>query len=50
MAGKGKRVTFHGAFTSKRDAVAKERSIGGFIRSMKIRGRKRYVVMKKRKG
>jgi hypothetical protein len=48
MAGKGKKITFHGAFSTKARAVKKERSIGGFIRAVSIKGRKRYVVMKRK--
>ena len=52
MAGRGKKVTFHGAFKHKRDAVKKEKSIGGFIRAtLFCRQRKcskRYLVMKER--
>lgn len=48
MAKRGKRVTFHGAFKSKADAVRKERSVGGFIQPRNIRGHRRYVVMTER--
>jgi hypothetical protein len=49
-AGRGRRFTFHGAFGTKAKAAAKERSEGkgAFIRRVTIRGRRRYVVMKKK--
>jgi hypothetical protein len=49
-AGKGRRFSFHGAFGTKAKAAAKERSEGrgAFIRRVKIRGKTRYVVMKKK--
>ena len=49
-AGKGKRFTFHGAFSTKADAKRKERSegTGAFIRRVKIKGHFRYVVMRQR--
>jgi hypothetical protein len=50
MAGKGKKLTFHGAFTLKRKAQAKERKVGGFIRQIKVRGQRRYAVLKRSKG
>lgn len=50
MAGKGKKFTFHGAFTSKRKAVTKERKVGGFIKTIKVLGQRRYAVLKARKG
>lgn len=46
MAGRGRRVTFHGAFATKAKAKAKERKVGGFIRTATIRGHRRYIVMK----
>ncbi len=49
-AGKGRQFTFHGAFTKKADAVAKEREVGGFIREAMVKGQKRYMVMKKNPG
>lgn len=50
MAGKGKRVTFHGAFKKKADAVKKEKRIkGAFIRPIRVRGQKRFAVMSRRK-
>jgi hypothetical protein len=50
MAGRGRKVTFHGAFGSKAKAVAKERKVGGFIKRVKVRGDTRYVVMTERRG
>jgi hypothetical protein len=48
MAKKGRKVTFHGAFTSKEKAVAKEQRVGGFIKQITVRGSRRYVVMTRR--
>jgi len=45
MAAAGRRVTFHGAFSHKADAVRKERQVGGFIRPAFIRGSGRYLVL-----
>lgn len=45
MAKRGRRVTFHGAFGKKSDAVRKEKQVHGFIRRTKVRGDTRYVVM-----
>jgi hypothetical protein len=50
MAKRGRKVTFHGAFKSKEKAVAKERSVGGFIRPITVRGHRRFVVMTRRGG
>lgn len=49
MAKKGRLFTFHGAFKSKADARAKERSTGGFIKIIKVKGQKRYSVITKNK-
>jgi hypothetical protein len=46
----GRKVVFHGAFTSKRKAVTKERKVGGFIRRAKVNGSTRYIVMTHKKG
>ena len=46
---RGHKVTFHGAFSTKRKAVNKERKVGGFIRRKIINGHVRYVVMTGRK-
>jgi hypothetical protein len=43
--GVGRRFTFHGAFGTKAAAQAKERAVGGFIRSTTIGGRRRYLVL-----
>lgn len=45
MAKRGRKVSFHGAFKRKADAVAKEQAVGGFIREIRVRGQRRYVVM-----
>lgn len=45
MAGKGKQFDFHGSFTSKAEAVKKEKEVGGFIREHKINGKLRYFVL-----
>lgn len=45
MAKSGRTLTFHGAFGSKAAAVARERKVGGFIRTYTIKGHSRYVVM-----
>ena len=50
MAGRGRRYTFHGAFSSKAKAQARERArSGSFIRRYKMRRLGlRYVVMRER--
>ena len=48
MAGTGKKVKFHGAYKSKKDAKAKERKVGGYIREITVRGHKRYAVLTRR--
>jgi hypothetical protein len=48
MAKRGRTVVFHGAFSSKADAVRKEKSVGGFIEKTTIHGKTRFVVMTKR--
>lgn len=45
MAGKGRNFTFHGAFKTKRSAVKKERSVGGFI----VKRSNRFYVLKPKK-
>jgi hypothetical protein len=52
MAGLGRKVKFHGAFGSKEKARQKEQSLGSgaFIKTMMVRGHRRYVVMTKRGG
>ncbi len=45
----GRRVCFHGAFSSKADARRKERRVRGFIRRLRIRGHVRYVVMTRKR-
>lgn len=47
MAGKGRGVEFHGAFTSKADAVRKERRVPGayVVRVRMKRNGVRYLVL-----
>lgn len=45
MAKTGRRFRFHGAFSLKKDAKKKERSVGGFIRRIRVRGSTRYAVL-----
>ena len=49
MAGYGKKFDFHGSFTSKEAAVAKEKEVNGFIREKFIDGKTRYFVLTERK-
>jgi hypothetical protein len=46
MAGRGRTVTFHGAFKSKVRAKRKERRVHGYIRRARIKGHTRYLVLK----
>jgi predicted GIY-YIG superfamily endonuclease len=47
---KGKRMDIFGAFKSKKDAVEREREHkGAFIREKKIKGKTRFIVMRKNK-
>lgn len=49
MAKRGKRVVFHGAFSSKADAKRKERAGSGrFIVPRTIKGHRRFIVMSER--
>lgn len=49
MAGRGRKFKFHGAFKSKRKAMAKERAGNNrFIRETKIKGHRRYIVMSRK--
>jgi hypothetical protein len=51
MAKRGRKVTFHGAFGTKAKAKQKERAGSDrFIKEVKVRGQKRFVVMSRRKG
>jgi hypothetical protein len=43
------KITFHGAYKSKREAIKKERKVKGFIKTYNIKGHKRYVVMKSKR-
>lgn len=45
MAGKGRKVKFHGAYLKKEDAQRKEKAVNGFIREVFVRGQKRYAVL-----
>jgi hypothetical protein len=45
MAGSGKHFDFHGSFSSKENAMEKEKEVGGFIREHKIDGKMRYFVL-----
>lgn len=48
---RGRKVTFHGAFGTKKKALAKERRLkGGFIRKVRMKGRgTRFLVLTRRK-
>ena len=49
MVGRGRKFKFHGAFKSKRKAMAKERAGSNrFIREAKIKGHRRYIVMSRK--
>lgn len=50
MAKRGKKVTFHGAFGSKKKAKAKERRTrGAFIRKVTIKRKARWLVLTKKR-
>lgn len=50
MAGIGKKYDFHGSFTSKSEAVKKERETkDAFIRERRVGGKVRYFVLTERK-
>jgi len=49
MAGTGKKFDFHGSFSEKSKAVAKEKEVSGFIRERKVDGKIRYFVLTERK-
>lgn len=49
MAKCGRKICFHGAFTSKAKAVKKERQVGGFIRRVKMKGQVRYMVLTRKR-
>lgn len=50
MADVGKKFDFHGSFTSKSEAVKKERETpGSFVRERKVNGKVRYFVLTERK-
>lgn len=47
----GRRTVFHGAFTSKKRAIRKERRVkGGFIQRVRIKGHPRYLVRSRKRG
>lgn len=47
--GLGRMVEFHGAFKTKADAVARERTIpGAYVQETKIKGKVRYAVLTRR--
>jgi hypothetical protein len=50
MAGKGRKVTFHGAFAKKTDAKRREKAgPGRYIERTNVRGHVRFVVISRRK-
>jgi hypothetical protein len=50
MAKRGKLVTFHGAFATKKKAKSKERRVrGAYIRKVKIKRKTRYLVLTRRR-
>ena len=50
MAGAGKKFDFHGSFTSKVEAVKKEKETSGsFVRERRVNGKVRYFVLTERK-
>jgi hypothetical protein len=48
VAGRGKKVLFHGAFATKARAKRKEKAVGGYIEKKKIKGQTRYMVLTRR--
>jgi hypothetical protein len=49
MAKRGRKFVFHGAFGSKARAKAKEhQGSGRFIRTVTVKGHRRYLVMSKK--
>ena len=49
MAKRGRRFTIYGAFSDKEDARREERKHkGAFVLTRKIRGARRYIVLKPR--
>ena len=49
MAKRGKRVVFHGAFSSAKKAKAKARRVGGYCRRMIVGGHRRTLVLTEKK-
>lgn len=50
MAGRGRKVLFHGAFGTKAKAKRKEKQVGGYIEVFKVRGKRRFGVLTRKKG
>lgn len=51
MAGKGRKVLFHGSFGTKQKAKRKERTVAnGYIRRVTVRRKIRYAVLSRRRG
>lgn len=48
MAGKGRRFMFHGAFKSRRRALARKHKVKGFLKRVTVRGHTRWAVMSRR--
>lgn len=48
MAGKGRKVKFHGAFKTKKAAKRKEATCPCFILPRMIRGAKRFLVLERK--
>jgi hypothetical protein len=46
---RGRKFLIYGAYGSKAAARKKERAVHGFIVERKVRGSKRYVVLKRKK-
>ena len=46
---RGSRFMIYGAYGSKAEARKKERAVRGFIIERKVRGSKRYIVLKRKK-
>jgi hypothetical protein len=49
MIRRGKKFVFHGSFTDKARAIRKEKSVDGFIRSVQVKGHRRYLVLTRRR-
>ncbi len=44
----GRKFCFHGAFSVKKDAKRREKKVGGFIRPIRVNGRRRFAVLTRR--